>query len=203
MRKQLIALALASILTGGLYAQDNPSNPPGTDPAPQASEQNEQMPHMPHHRHGGGWARRKAEEFNRILEKLKVDDPKEYQRIEKLRKTDQEQYFRELRKLYPRYAWAPTKAMKLEKKCWDLGEQYQIARTDEEKEQIKKELEATVKECTEAMLNESRARLEKLTKHLAEMEEQKDEINQRRINFFLETKRPDKKAPRRPFPKKE
>ena len=99
MRKQLIALALASILIGGLYAQDNPNNPPETQPQPQAPELNEQMPPMPHHLPGGGWARRKAEEFNRVLEKLKADDPKEYQRIEKLRKTDQEQYFRELKAL--------------------------------------------------------------------------------------------------------
>ena len=66
MRKQLIALALASIHRRTLRPGQH-NNPPETQPQPQAPELNEQMPPMPHHLPGGGWARR-AGKFNRILE---------------------------------------------------------------------------------------------------------------------------------------
>ena len=60
MRKQLIALALAAILIGGLYAQDNPkiTGKPNLSPG---TELNEQMP--PCHTIYWWWMAGEAEEF--------------------------------------------------------------------------------------------------------------------------------------------
>ena len=92
-------------------------------------------PQMKHHR---------GEEFRKVWERLQKEKPEEVARLEKLKRTNREEYFRELRKLFPQQIRVPNQTMKLDQQCWELGRQYKIARTEEERQAIRKELEEMV-----------------------------------------------------------
>ena len=88
------------------------------------------MGQMKHHR---------GEEFRRVWERLQKEKPEEIARLEKLKRTNREEYFRELRKLFPQQIRVPNQTMKLDQQCWELGRHYKIARTEEERQAIRKE----------------------------------------------------------------
>ena len=127
----------------------------------------------------------RREEFRKVYERLQKEKPEEAARLEKLKQTNREEYYRELRKLFPPQVRVPNMTMKLDQQCWELGRQYKIARTEEEKKVIRKELEELVEKSFEAMVQESKDRLEMLQKQLQEMEEKKEEINKKRLEMFL------------------
>ncbi len=134
------------------------------------------MGQMKHHR---------GEEFRRVWERLQKEKPEEIARLEKLKRTNREEYFRELRKLFPQQIRVPNQTMKLDQQCWELGRQYKIARTEEERQAIRKELEEMVEKSFEAMVQEAKDRLETLEKKLKDMEANKEEINKRRLEMFM------------------
>ena len=127
----------------------------------------------------------RREEFRKVWERLQKENPEEAARLEKLKQTNREEYYRELRKLFPPQVRVPSMTMKLDQQCWELGRQYKNARTEEERKAIRKELEELVEKSFEAMVQESKDRLEMLQKQLQEMEEKKDEINKKRLEMFL------------------
>ena len=127
----------------------------------------------------------RGEEFRNIWEKFQKEKPEEAARLEKLKRTNREEYFRELRKLFPMQVRVPNMTMKLDQQCWELGRQYKIARTEEERKAIRKELEEMVEKSFEAMVQESKDRLEALQKKLEDMEKNKEEINKKRLEMFL------------------
>lgn len=152
------------------------------------------MPPMPPPMMNGGMGPQKGdfhrgEEFRRIWEKLKKEKPEEMARLEKLKHTNREEYYRELRKLYPAHVRIPNMTMKLDQQCWELGRQYRIARTEEEKKAILKELNEMVEKSFEAMVQDAKNRLEMLEKQLEEMEKNKEEINKKRLDMFLKDRR--------------
>lgn len=127
----------------------------------------------------------RGDEFRNIWEKFQKEKPEEAARLENLKRTNREEYFRELRKLFPMKVRVPNMTMKLDQKCWELGRQYKIARTEEERKAIRKELEEMVEKSFEAMVQESRDRLEALQKKLQDMEMNKEKINKQRLEMFM------------------
>ena len=128
---------------------------------------------------------RRGEEFRKVWERLQKEKPEEVARLEKLKRTNREEYFRELRKLFPQQVRIPNQTMKLDQQCWELGRQYKIARTEEERQAIRKELEEMVEKSFEAMVQEAQDRLETLQKQLEDMQKNKEEINKKRLEMFM------------------
>jgi len=127
----------------------------------------------------------RGEEFRKVWERLQKEKPEEFERLEKLKRTNREEYYRELRKLFPQQVRIPNKTMKLDQQCWELGRQYKIARTEEERQAIRKELEEMVEKSFEAMVQESKDRLEMLQKQLEDMQKNKEAINKKRLEMFM------------------
>ncbi|MBR4899632.1 MAG: hypothetical protein IKZ46_01710 [Victivallales bacterium] len=127
----------------------------------------------------------RGEEFRKVWERLQKEKPEEVARLEKLKSTNREEYFRELRKLFPQQVRVPNQTMKLDQQCWELGRQYKIARTEEERQAIRKELEEMVEKSFEAMVQEAKDRLETLEKKLQDMEKNKEKINKQRLEMFM------------------
>lgn len=143
---------------------------------------------------GGGYPmRRYWETFRQTLDKLRQENPAEYERLEKLKATDREAYFEEVRKLVPRQPWFPNKVAKMDRACYELSRQYRQARTEAEKDAIRKEIEKAVEAATDAMIADLKSRLETMTKRLAEMETKRAEMIEKRIDMLL--KMPDPKGP--------
>ena len=158
---------------------DAPPPPPrmnGMKPGMGPMGPNDMGPQMKHHR---------GEEFRKVWERLQKEKPEEVERLENLKRTNREEYFRELRKLFPQQVRVPSQTMKLDQKCWELGRQYRIARTEEERNAIRKELEEMVEKSFEAMVQESKDRLEMLQKKLEDMQKNKDDINRQRLEMFM------------------
>ena len=183
-RHLAIGLAVLLALGNGAIALGQPNGrgngmPPhmnGMKPGMGPGGPNNMGPQMKHHR---------GEEFRKVWERLQKEKPEEVERLEKLKRTNREEYFRELRKLFPQQVRVPNQTMKLDQQCWELGRQYKIARTEEEKKAIRKELEEMVEKSFEAMVQEAKDRLEALEKQLQDMEKNKDEINKRRLEMFM------------------
>ena len=159
------------LVLGCAIAFGQPNEPGGGMPPPHMNGMkpgmgpggpNGGMGQMKHHR---------GEEFRRVWERLQKEKPEEIARLEKLKRTNREEYFRELRKLFPQQIRVPNQTMKLDQQCWELGRQYKIARTEEERQAIRKELEEMVEETLE--------------KKLKDMEANKEEINKRRLEMFM------------------
>ena len=127
----------------------------------------------------------RGEEFRKVWERLQKEKPEEVARLEKLKSTNREEYFRELRKLFPQQVRVPNQTMKLDQQCWELGRQYKIARTEEERQAIRKELEEMVEKSFEALVQEAKDRLETLEKKLQDMEKNKEKINKQRLELFM------------------
>lgn len=134
-------------------------------------------------RPGERWGR--GEEIRALMEKLKQDDPKEYERLDALSRSDRMAYYKEIGKLLPHRPMRKSKLGVLEQKCRDLGKQYREAATDEEKVRLKAELTTAVKESFDEMLADSKRRLEVLQERLEAMEEKEDEILAQRLEYFL------------------
>lgn len=173
------------LVLGCAIAIGQPNEPGGGMPPPHMNGMkpgmgpggpNGGMGQMKHHR---------GEEFRRVWERLQKEKPEEIARLEKLKRTNREEYFRELRKLFPQQIRVPNQTMKLDQQCWELGRQYKIARTEEERQAIRKELEEMVEKSFEAMVQEAKDRLETLEKKLKDMEANKEEINKRRLEMFM------------------
>ena len=173
------------LVLGCAIAFGQPNEPGGGMPPPHMNGMkpgmgpggpNGGMGQMKHHR---------GEEFRRVWERLQKEKPEEIARLEKLKRTNREEYFRELRKLFPQQIRVPNQTMKLDQQCWELGRQYKIARTEEERQAIRKELEEMVEKSFEAMVQEAKDRLETLEKKLKDMEANKEEINKRRLEMFM------------------
>ena len=183
-RHLAIGLTVLLVLGNGAIALGQPNGhgngmPPhmnGMKPGMGPGGPNNMGPQMKHHR---------GEEFRKVWERLQKEKPEEVERLEKLKRTNREEYFRELRKLFPQQVRVPNQTMKLDQQCWELGRQYKIARTEEERKAIRKELEEMVEKSFEAMVQEAKDRLEALEKQLQDMEKNKEKINKQRMEMFM------------------
>lgn len=172
----LSCLLLALIQRVG-YAGDPPRMPPPPDKV------------AGHGRFERDARRHMGEQLRQLLDKLKREQPEEYQRLEQLKKSDRAAYFEEIRKLMPRRPWFPGKVEKLDRQCFELSQQYRQARTQAEKDAILKELQAAVEKATDTMITDLRQRLERMGKRLEEMEKNREQLIQDRLQLLLKTKK--------------
>ena len=181
-----VAMSAACWLTTVKLTAQEPPPPPEAPPAMQDVEKDgpgdgREGRHW--RRPGERWGR--GADIRELMEKLKKDDPKEYERLEALGKSDRMAYYKEIGKMLPQGPMRNSKLGVLEQKCRDLGKQYREAATDEDKAKLKVELEAAVKESFDVMLADSKKRLEALQERLTAMEAKESEILAQRLEYFL------------------
>ena len=190
MKSHVIKLVVVSVCSACFISFSEPQGD-GRPPVPGGMRENG--------RQGYGMGGRRADGFRMFMEKLKENDPATYERLEKLRVTDRNAYFAELRKLMPARPMVPSKVGLLELKCQKLSVQYHEARTEAEKEAIRKELEQAVEEATDAMIADMKERLKMMSERLAELEKNRQAAIEKRVDMLLKQK-PDRMGPPGPPP---
>lgn len=132
-----------------------------------------------------------------LLENLRNNEPEEYQRLMKLRAENREEYLKELWKKMPeRENDNRRKIADIDRKCWSLGEKFQQAATDQEKDAIKAELSGLLEQSMDLVVQDTKERLERVQKLLDNLNTNREKIMQERLDQFLSGK--PKPAPQRP-----
>lgn len=130
-----------------------------------------------------------------MLENLKQNKPPEYQRLMKLRSENREEYLKELWKMMPeRENDNRGKIAEIDRKCWELGEKFQKAATEQEKEAIKAELSPLLDQSMDLVVQDTKERLERVRKILDNLNNNRGKIIQQRLEQFLS----GKPSPQRP-----
>jgi len=133
-----------------------------------------------------------------LLENLQKKEPEEYQRLMKLRNENREEYLKELWKKMPeRENDNRKKIAEIDRKCWMLGEKFQKAATDQEKNDIKAELSVLLDQSMDLVMQDTRERLERIQKILDNLNNNRGKIIQERLEQFLSGK-PAAQRPERP-----
>ena len=127
----------------------------------------------------------KGEEVVKLLEKLKTENPQEYQRLEELRKTDVEKFFREVRSKLPRRSEFISKIGLIEQKCRDLSRDYRAAKGEADKARVEAELRTALKESFDTVISDAHARIERLQKQVGDMQANEMKILTDRLQMFL------------------
>jgi len=188
-------LAVAFIATTVVRAQD--------EMAEQKRRKRDAAGEMRGRRWGGGDPRGGPEMAKRLgdikvlLEELKEEDPKEFERLMELRETDKRAFMQELQKLArakgggmgrggPMGRGKPSPE---EAKCHELSKLYHQTKDDEEKGRIKAELKAAVEAAFDKRLEDKRTWVQDMTKKLEEHHERiertkakRDEICKTRLD---------------------
>ena len=132
-----------------------------------------------------------------LLENLQQNEPEEYQRLMKLRNENREEYLKELwEKMPERKNDKRRKIAEIDRKCWELGEKFQKAATEQEKESIKAELSGLLEQSMDLVVQDTKERLERVQKILDNLNGNREKIIQERRDQFLSGK--PKPAPQRP-----
>ena len=130
------------------------------------------------------WGR--GEEVVKLLEKLQKENPREFKRLEELRKNEPEQFYREVRSKLPRRSEWAGKINQVEQKCRQLAKEYQNAKTEAEKKRLEEQLSKLLKESFGLVINDALARIERLQKHVQEMQQNEEKILAERLQMFLQ-----------------
>lgn len=142
------------------------------------------------------WGR--GEEVVKLLEKLKAEDPQEYERLEQLRKSDVEKFFREVRSKLPRRNEFGSKLSPIEQRCQELSRSYLTAKDDTEKVRIEAELRKALKESFDLVISDAQARIERLQKQVADLQAKEKQILAERLQMFLSGEQDGALAPHPP-----
>lgn len=113
------------------------------------------------------------------LERLKQEDPEEFERLQKLREEDPEQFRAMIRdRVKERLGGAIREALnRHDERCRELSLQYHMAESEDQKEALRKELAEAVHAAFDARLQDQ----EKFVEHLAkQLEHLKQRIETRR-----------------------
>lgn len=130
------------------------------------------------------WGR--GEEVVKLLEKLQKENVEEFKRLEELRKNEPEQFYREVRSKLPRRSQWSGKINQVEQKCRELAAEYQNAKTEAEKKRLEEQLSKLLKESFGLVINDALARIERLQKHVQEMQQNEEKILAERLQMFLQ-----------------
>lgn len=142
----------------------------------------------------------KGEEVVKLLEKLKTENPQEYQRLEELRKTDVEKFFREVRSKLPRRSEFMSKIGPIEQRCRELSRDYLAAKDDADKARFEAELRKALKESFDLVIGDAQARIERLQKQVGDMQAKEMQILAERLQMFLRGELDGAAAPPPPPP---
>jgi len=140
----------------------------------------------------------KGEEVVKMLEKLRAEDPQEYERLEQLRKSDVEKFFREVRSRLPRREGFSSKISPIEQRCQELSRSYLAAKDDAEKARIAAELRKALKESFDLVISDAQARIERLQKQVGDLQAKEEQILAERLQMFLSGEQDGALAPQPP-----
>lgn len=131
----------------------------------------------------GGW-----------LERLKTENPEEFERLQKLRDEDPEKFREEIRRMSKERfgGMIRQKGRQLEAKCRELSQKYRDAEGEADKAAAKEQLQVAVKEAFDArvaaqkeMVKNLEEQLAKLKKQIAEREENREKICEERVESLI------------------
>lgn len=130
------------------------------------------------------------------LEKMKAENPEEFEKLQKLREEDPEAFRQAVRAhVKDRFAGmiGPENA-ELEKTCRELASEFRLAESDEKKAEIKKQIEEAVRAAFDARLARQKTfvaqlerQLEQLKQQIANREENREVICDQRISELTES----------------
>lgn len=195
-----IVMGTAMLATVAALAQvPPPPGPPGPPPvdAPEQTERQAQMRDARRQRQQIGMAKG-------MLERLKTEDPEEFERLTQLYREDRQAFMKEMRSIIaerPKLFGGVGRQRRkddrqLEMKCHELSKLYLETEDEKEKARLKAELTAAVQKAFEVRLKNSRERVERLEQQLTQfkeriqtLEENRERICQERLNEL--TRPPD------------
>lgn len=121
-----------------------------------------------------------------LLEQLRKNEPEEYERLLKLRSENRQEYLKELWEKMPEQKNEQRKKIsEIDRHCWELGDKFNKASSEEEKNAAKKELSALLEQSLELVIQDTRERLERIQKILDNLNENREKILQQRLDDFL------------------
>jgi len=126
-----------------------------------------------------------------LLEQLRKNEPGEYERLLRLRSENRQEYMKELwEKMPERKNDQRKKITEIDRCCRKLGDKFNKATSEEEKNAAKTELSTLLEQSLELVIQDTRERLEHVQKILDNLNENREKIIQQRLNDFLTGKKP-------------
>lgn len=147
-------------------------------------------PHRPQSQRpadGGGDCGRMPPQIYEYFQRLKADNPAEYQRLKELRSTDSEQFRRELGRLFlaQRHNRLRGRLRHYDDGCWALARQLRSDPPPANAAELEARLKEQIALSFETMVDHIRQRLEALQKHLDNIQQSRERILSDRLEFFL------------------
>ncbi len=179
MRRILLTIALALPLA---MACAQPADPPaytaphGMRRPPRPSQEERQLP-PPYF----------APEILEFRERLEKEDPEEFKRLEELKRSDRKAFRQEMSKHIPRKYRdnLENRLITLDRECWALSRKIQKAASPTERDALMAQLSAKNSEMLELFINQTKDRLKEMTKRVEVLEVNKEEILQKKLDFYL------------------
>ena len=126
--------------------------------------------------------------MRRYFEKLKKENPAEYQRLLQLRRDDRRAFMAEMERLFPRQKNPMNdRLQKIEKECWELARKLKATSDPAEKEKLTAQLQKKLDESCNEMIEYTRKHVERLQKKIDYIEKNRENILEQRFKFFTET----------------
>ena len=186
--KWLVAAGLAVFFPLVVLAQEAPAAGDGVVPAAKARSPGAEA------ERGGAPGRdgRRAAAVERFIQKMKVENPAEFKRLQELRQNDQEAFRKEMRERWQKKNGenreeghkADGKNATLlpeEMACQEVARKYRAAQTPEAAAKLKAELTAAVERTFDARIADQETRLQKAAADLAKRKARKGEVCARRV----------------------
>lgn len=192
----ILLCCMASFLQANPPAAANATTPapppPPPQQAPQFKEYHPMPPRPPHHL---------QMEIRQFFQKLRTENPQEYQRLMKLKREDRKQFMREIRKHFPNPNEEYHKKLQaIEQECWRISKELRQTTDPARKAQLLQELKDKITESYQMVVAHTSQRLQEMQKHLDDIRKNKDAIQKQRLDFF--TNPPDWAKQEPPPPKK-
>ncbi len=127
----------------------------------------------------------RGEDMRVLMNKLKTENPEEYARLQELRKTDKQQFFKELRQHMPKRNNGNGELWKSERECRELVRQIKAAQNEEEREKLVAQLKVKLNENFDLMVSNAQERIDMMTAKLEEIQKNKDLIISERFKSYL------------------
>ncbi len=170
-------LVTAMLAIFNVTAEETPA--PEQKPAPPSAQMQQRPPKK-------GRYNPPPPHFRRSFEHLRTTNPKEFQRLMRLHRTDRKKFREEIAKYAPKPANDfHRKLREVDKKCWTIAAQLRQSPPPPNAEQLRKELDEQIALSTQLIIQNTKERLEKLQKHLQHIQENQNTIQEERRNFFL------------------
>ncbi|NMA42031.1 MAG: hypothetical protein GX946_01470 [Oligosphaeraceae bacterium] len=147
-------------------------------------------------RNSSGYQHSMRSRVRQLMEDLQANDPKEYERLQKLKRQDRELYFQELWKKMPeRENKKRDEINRIEKQCHELAERHRQA-PESEKKSIKKELNTKLERSMQLVIEDTEERLRSVESALEHLNANREKIiNERLQKFLREDDKAEKETP--------